>query len=266
MDSIIADRKLFDSHIYTNLNDAIQELHLRQKDEDLKAKVRKMLPAGIPSLMNDRMNVVLFRHIATPNYEIRRFMSVADALEEHNTLILEYTADKFTNRNESKYFLGRICLDKGMNKNKESMFECQNIVDFNSNNSKPISSVKTLWGQPLVDFHHELFESVFPKFRNSIVDVSDWLKLHGSTAKEYYKSFLLLFVRDGILFENFLLDGKEVSFTKEIIMPCIEEITRELGVRPLIVALSPTEIEVDKFWFSHPYSDKDFISRRSGKI
>mgnify|MGYP000508749092 CR=1 FL=1 len=261
-DPITADRKSFDSLVYAQLTDAIQELHRRQKDPELKAKVRKLLPAGIPELMNDKMNIAIFRHVATSNYEIRRFMSAADALEEHNTLILEYTADKFTNRNESKYFLGRICLNKGLNKKGESMFECQNIVDFNSSNSTPIKDVKTLWGQSLVDFHHELFENVFPKFKANVVDISDWLKHHGSTAKEYYKAFLLLFVRDGILFENFLLDGKELAFTKEIIMPCIKEITEELGVKPLIVALSPTEIEVDKFWFSHPYTDKDFISRR----
>ncbi len=255
------DRTVFDSLVYTKLSDALQELHVRQKDDALRAKVRNMLPNGIPELMNDKMNIVLFRHIATPNYEVRRFMSAADVLEEHNTIIAEYTADKFTNRNESKYFLGRICLNKGLNKNNESIFECQNMVDFNSSNGKPISEVKTLKGTSIVDFHHEYFKSVFPKFKNSALDISDWLKKHGSTAKEYYKSFLLLFIRDGILFENFLLDGKEMSFTKEIILPCIQEIIQELGVKPLIVALSPTEVEIDKFWFSYPYEDKDLISR-----
>lgn len=261
MNSLSIDRPLFDSLVYTQLSDAIKELHRRQKDDGLKDKVRSALPAGIPAFMDGKMNIVLFRHIATPNYEIRRFMSAADVLEEHNTVIAEYTADKFTNRNESKYFLGRVCLNKGLNKKGESIFECQNMIDFNSSNSRPISEVSTLTGASLVDFHHRYFESIFPQFKGSVVDISGWLKKNGASAKEYYKSFLMLFLRDGILFENFLLDGKEVSFTNEVIIPCINEITAEFGLKPLIVALAPTEMEIDKFWFSYPFEDKDLISR-----
>jgi hypothetical protein len=63
----------------------------------------------------------------------------------------------------------------------------------------------------------------------------------------------------GILFENFMLDDDEIEFTKKIVVPAFETIEKIFGVKPLIVALNPTEIEGSDFWNSYPYQIEDVL-------
>jgi hypothetical protein len=263
VERITANREEFNSFVYMPVREAMAELDRRQASGELDEYVAKALPKGMPEILKDKKSMVLFRHIATSNYEMRRFVISADALDHLQPVFMEYLEDRFTNRNEWKYYLGRICLSKGINKKNEMMFECSNIIDFNSSNNKPISAVSTSWGQSLVDFHHELFTNDFPKLRNNVVDISRWLHEVGPSAKEYYKPFLTLFLKDAILFDNFLTDTKEGSFTKEVILPTIRQIVEETGMRPLIVALEPTDIEGDKFWLAHPLKQKELLEAKS---
>lgn len=260
VEELMSKRQSFNDFIYLPLFDALAELERRQTDLSLSTYVEKYLSKDIPDIMKEKKSAVLFRHIATPNYEIRRFMNIADTVDDYGIqpLILEYLDDKFTNRNQWKYFLGRLSFYKGHDKNKTAMFECKVIMDFNTHNMQPISSVKTLAGNSLVDFHHDLFLRHFPHMKNvGMFDMSEWLREHGGGAKAYYKTFLSLFLKHGILFENFLIDGNESVFTKEIILPALFEIHKETRVKPLIVALEPTDIESDQFWLSHPYEKTD---------
>jgi len=262
IDELVSDRNKFNSFVYISIHEATEELEKRQNNPAIDEYLSKVLPVGVPSALKNKKSIVLFRHIATSNYEICRFVILTDALHDLQPLILEYTEDKFTNRNECKYFLGKISLANGVNKNSEDIFERHNIINFNDSNSKPISSINTLWGQSLVDFHHEMFFEDFPTHQNNVFDLSKWLHQQGTCARGYYKAFLSLFLKHGILLENFLVAGKELSFTKEIILPTILEIEAETGLRPLIVALEPTEIEDSKFWLSHPYKKREIILKK----
>ena len=76
------------------------------------------------------------------------------------------------------------------------------------------------------------------------------------------KPFLTLFLRDAILFENFLLDTSESQFTHNVVLPTIKTIATEIGIKPLIVALEPTEVEGDEFWLSYPHKDRVFVDRK----
>jgi hypothetical protein len=265
IEGLMSDRKKFNDFVYTSFKEAISELNNRQDHSKLGEYTDNFLDKHAPEIMRGKKSMVLFRHIATPNYEIRRFLIAADALEVLHPIIFEYTADKFTNRNDWKYSLGRISLHKGTNKKGEQIFECKNVIDFNQCNNKPIHSINTHWNQSLVDFHHEIFTKGYPTLKNNVFDLSSWLHEFGSSAKDYYKPFLTLFLKNGILFENFLLEGKELSFTKEIILPTLIEIAKETGHKPLIVALEPTEIEGDQFWLAHPYQEKEFIEGKMKK-
>ena len=259
IETLLTDRIEFNNFVYTPLEKAIAELEKRQDNKTIKEYENKILRGEAPEIMKNKKSMAIFRHIATLNYEIRRFIIAADGLEVLHPIIFEYTEDKFTNRNEWKYSLGRISLHKGTNKKGEQMYECKNVIDFNSSNNKPIHTVNTHWNQSLVDFHHEIFEGGFLSLKNNVFDLSKWLHKFGPTAKEYYKPFLTLFLKNGILFENFLLGGKEVAFTKEIILPALLEIQEETGLKPLIVALEPTDIEGDGFWLAHPYVQKKML-------
>ena len=71
-----------------------------------------MLKGDIPEILkNNKKYAVLFRQIATPNYETKRFIALA---KENNLcpVIFEYHNDKFTSNNEFKHSLrtfDRLC-------------------------------------------------------------------------------------------------------------------------------------------------------------
>lgn len=203
---------------------------------------------------------MLFRHVATSNYEIQRFAMVADAYPELTPIIFEYQDDTFNDLNEYKHHLGKLRFHKGINKHGELLFERMSIIDFPASNTKPLSSLRTFSGEGLVDLHHRLLKASFPNLVDITYDLSRWLRDIAPSARDYYKTFLKLFVKDAILFENFALDGRERLFTQEVILPAIIDIESECGYKPIIVALEPTEIEGDNFWLSHPYSLRGLLA------
>jgi hypothetical protein len=86
---------------------------------------------------------------------------------------------------------------------------------------------------------------------------------NGGKPKEYYKAFLTLCIRNGILFENFILTNEEERrFTKDVFLPIFSEVTERIGMKPLIVALEPTDIEGDKFWMCHPPETFDYVKKK----
>jgi len=172
--------------------------------------------------------MVLFRHVATSNYEISRFAIAADALPELQPLILEYTGDQFNNRNEWKYYLGRLRFQKGLDRHGQSIVEHLSVIDFTASANRPLVELRTHWGEPwsISTMTSSIGSSLSFGARRW---TSRLAQAQRSAAKDYYKAFLTLFVRDAILFENFLLDAKELSFTREIVLPAILEIAAECG-------------------------------------
>ncbi|HEY9480806.1 MAG TPA: hypothetical protein VIR98_01065 [Candidatus Paceibacterota bacterium] len=263
IEKLISDREAFNAFIYTPLDKAIEELRSRNADESLGARMRDSVAIRIPEPLSDGPKAVLFRQVTTPNYELRRFVSIADAVCGLQPLFWEYRKDKFTSNNDVKKALGKLSFFFGKGKKGGSKIERLNVIDFNSYNGKKIDEVKTLWGQPLVDFHRELFENTYPKLDTAVFyDASDWFATSGGAAKGYYENFLSLFVKHAVLFENFMLDMKEVGFTREIFLPAFLRIMKATGVKPLIVALEPTDIEGEEFWMCHPHTSLDYVKKK----
>lgn len=258
IDKLVSDREAFNKFVYTPVGKAIRELKKRGEDKEFEKKISISLKDKLPSPLVNGPRAVLFRHIATPNYEIRSFIDIAK-MADLKPLILEYTSDVFFSMNKWKYSLAKLAFYKGTDKNKRIQIEYKNIIDFNISNGKPLSEIKTYWGQSLVDFHHEFFLKYFADYKDDVFDLSDWLKENGKCSKEYYKLFLSLFLKNGILFENFVLEGQELAFTKNVILPALIDITKETGHKPLVVALEPTTIEDDLFWLCHSIEDKDYV-------
>ncbi len=260
IEELIKDRKAFNDFVYTPVDEAVQQIKLRRENFKLPDF------SFVPEVFKKAPRVVMFRQLVTPNYEITRFMGLSE-VTSLKPLFFEYYHDKFTSNNELKHSLGRLFFYKGRGKDGRAMVDSLNIIDFNKSNGHTISSVKTLWGQSLIKFHHKLFRKRFVKQTKDIFfDASQWFAKNGSSAAGYYKSFLSLFVKDGILFENFMLDYKEVAFTKEIFLPAFIAVMKETGHKPLIVALEPTEMEEDRFWMSHPPEDKIFVDYKMSSI
>lgn len=259
---LIRDRELFDQTIYTPLPEALKILAKRGLDVGLERKVSALLGGDIPQPLIHKPQAVLFRQVATPNYEIRRFFSLIDSIEGLEPLFWEYHQDKFTSNNEWKHSLGKLFFYQGKGKKGGAKIDTAKIIDFNTWNGKPLHEVTTLWNQPLIDFHHEFFSARFREVGSIFFDATDWFIRQGKQASKYYESFLTLFVRHGILFENFMLDQKEVEFTEKVFLPAFFAVWEKTGQKPLIVSLEPTDIEGDQFWICHPEEHKDFVIQK----
>lgn len=261
IDELIADKDKFDAFVYTPVTEAIKEIERRRKDKKLSATVHELLGGDIiEPITGPQIRAVIFRQIATPNYEIRRFLHAMGALDELVPLFGEFRDDKFTTNNDQKHSWGKILFHKTHN----APFHHATILDLRSSDGKKISEAKTFWGQSLVEFHHELFQATYmPTNPDYFFDISPWLQRHGGTANFYYKKVMLWFIQNAILFENFMPgETKEAKFTKEVFLPAFIEVYKRTGFKPLIVNLLPTSIENEKFWFSHPFETKQYIEQK----
>lgn len=258
-EKIMSDRKLFNKTVYTPLSEALKILDERMKDKILRSKVEKLLDNNIPDVMknNDKLGFQ-FRQVATPNHDCQWFIKLT---KEHGlkTILCENHEDKFTSNNSFKHSLGQISVHNGVNKKGEYMVEKINIIDLVENDGKSLKNITTLWSEPLVDFHRKLFSLYDFTEGVHFCDMSRWFKDNGANASEYYKKLFLLFVCHGILFENFLTTGTEGEFSKNIVLPALENTIKLTGLKPLIVPIPPMDIEDDNFWISHTQKVRTFI-------
>lgn len=224
------------SDFYWSLEDAVTELHRRRESPALTRKVRESLKLT-PELeiLFERPHFVMFRQIVTPLTETLLFLELA---EKHNLhpFIIEYYDDKFVSTgNLFKRSLGKLPIHQFTDKNQDEVIQYKTIVDFNENVGNTLGSVTTLSGESLVDFHHRLFKAVTNRSHMPLSsDFSNWFKQFKSS-KEYYYSFLQLFIRDNILFESFISEGDGKEFTDEVVLPAFAKNVEYFDLQPLLV-------------------------------
>lgn len=268
IEELVSDREKFDAFVYTPLDEAIEELNRRREDKELLAKIGVSLPAPFLIKITEGPHAALLVHLTTPNHEISRFTNIVDAISNMEPLFCEYVDDKFTDNNPWKYILGKMTFYRGREEGGGRKTETLRVIDFDKFRGHKISEIMTLWGQSLVDFHHELFNEIYEgKIPvNSFLDFSEWYSKCGGRPKMYYEHMLKIFLRDAILFENFHLDSKEIAFTKEIFLPALLKVRNEFGYKPLIVALEPTEIEGKEFWTHYPEVLLDYVKEKFDNV
>jgi len=231
--------------IYTPLEDAIKEIKKRSQNRELKKDVELFLDDTLPDIFQHNTYFCFTRHIHSPNYELMSFLSLADK-NDFQIKLLEYSKDKFTAKNNLKYYLGKMYFDHGIGKRGGKKISSKAIIDLDRSDGKKICTVKTIFGDSLVDFHHKLLSLIDVDAKDAIFDISDWLESRGSKAESYYISYLSLFMCHAILFENFLIDGGgEEKLTRNIVLPAIQKMQKKFGCKPLIVRLIPKGIEND---------------------
>lgn len=236
--------------MYTAIEDAEYEAWKRWRNDDLKKKVRDFIGGDIPAAIDTSPRAVLARFVATPNFEFQHFAKMTSPLTL-SPLAGEFTRDKFCSINPDKRFLGKMsfCSDSSFTEKGKQKVLQYNIVNFSQDDGKRFTDLHTVWTQRFIDFHNQLFTSTM---NLPVYDFSDWFQRQGGSPVKFYLPFLALFVCHGILFENYHTEGHEAGFTKEVVMPAIQEIQEHFGVKPLIVPLVPVEKEREPYWGWYP--------------
>jgi len=256
--TIMNDRNLFNQIVYTPLSEALRILEERRNDKVLVKKVEELLKGEMPLVFKEKKCAVLCRQVATPNNENRRFIALAKESNLH-PVFFEYHDDKFNSQNTFKHSLGQIHMPKSAHKNNE--VEKVTIIDFNKHNGKKLREIKTLWEEPLIDFHKRLFVAHGYNIEDfDFPDVSHYFKGSGKKVVDYYTNIFILFTCFGVLFENFLTSkDDEGDFTRTVVLPTIEKVLNKVGVKPIIVPLEPLDMEAEHFWYHHLPTVKEHL-------
>lgn len=252
----------FDAFIYTPWRKAVEEICQREQNEKLQKYIKNILPETTPSILRSGPNMVLARHIATPNYETYRFLHASDVLPKLKPIIAEYKNDKYTNSNTIKHSLAQLNFYSGRSNKGEIVYSQKSVIDRNLSSGIRLSDIKTKSEQSFLSFHHDFLNESIVDHNIEICDVSEMYASLGGTARQYYKGFLSLFLMNNILFEDFLTTKEEGPFTEKIVIPTLCEIFNETGVKPLIVSLGPKGNEDDLFWFSYPPSIRHIVDKK----
>lgn len=225
-------------NIYTPLEEAKKEIKRRWNDKELQKKVEKYL-GKLPDIFEKKPYAILGRHILTSNVECLIFTEEAkkSGLE---LMGFEYHDDRFLTMNRSKLGLGKMTLVCNKEKIKKDSFDVFNLQE---NNGKKFSDIRTFWGEKLTDFHHKLLTNKEPNI--NLVDMSSWIKKWGEKAIDFYPYYMAMFIRNGILFDNYLIKGEESEFTKNVFFPSYEKVLKHFGLKPIIVQLVPKDHEED---------------------
>jgi hypothetical protein len=241
-------------YIYTSIREAKAEIKRRQSDLVLKKKLDDFWGKHKPDFHKENQpRLVLSKSLVTPNREFEYFLDISHDMGLEACL-WEYQHGKFVGKNQEKRHLGKLFFHHGLGKHHGHIITHKNIIDFNTEEGKLIKEVNTINNMKLPDFHHEILSKRFPDAKFELRDISDWFN-KTRNLDEYYVYYLSLFIRDHILFENFIYNEVEESkFTFDKFIPSFEKVTKMFGVKPLIVPLLPHEHEKSDMWFM--YDDK----------
>lgn len=254
--------------MYTPLSEAKEEIWRRWNDKALREKVEGLLDGRVPDILESCPRAVLSRQVMSPNFESIHYLQRADEVGLE-PVFFEYRHDTFVAKNIDKYYLCRLSFYDGDDRydtKRENHVTKRKVIDFDKAEGRGLHELTTLWGDNLVDFHHEIAEQVDRKRFANRFDCSDWFNREGDSAKRYYVQYLSLFLCFGVLFENYLLDERQLGFTRDVIIPNFRKTSECFGFKPLIVHLGPDGEEEDLFWKYYPESVKgkiDLMSRRN---
>jgi hypothetical protein len=236
--------------VFTPLEEAIAEISRRRKNPALVAAVREYLHDDIPPhFSQDKPILYLCRHIATPNYEALRFIEIGRSTDLP-LVIGEDHKGIFVGNNRLKRALGKLPIVRGITRHRDEIIEYSTIVDFSTFQGSPLREVKTLTGTPLIEFHHALFKEIYPTGFIT-TDESNWIdRNYRDNLLEQYKRTLALLVVNGIMLESYAPD--EQRLVESVLVPAFTQITKDLGVHPLISELITQKLEEERDWNAYP--------------
>ncbi len=198
----------------------------------------------------ERPHAVLFRQVATPNFELRLFARLA-AAAGFEPLILEYHRDKFVTRNHEKLALAKMSFYDGLGRNGGPRLRSATVARLPEIDGVRFDAVATSWGQGLIDFHHDLLNYFPPLAAIERCEASNWFSRHGGAAATYYRDLLGLFSNGSILFECFWTVGEEGAFLNQIVKPAFVAAAR-CAPRPLVCRLYPERFDESSHWSRYP--------------
>lgn len=233
----------------TPLSEAVLVIQERNKNQELIKKVDAYLNKDIPDHFLNGPILYLSRHIATPSFATLRFVELTKEFNLRK-VIGEDKNDRFVAITSLKRSLAKLPIVTGSSRKNEEITEKFTIVDFDSAQGMQFKDVKTYFDSGLINFHNELFRTIYPSGVD-IIDESDWVdRNHRSDLINHYKKAFALLIVNGIMIEFY--ETEDFEFVKKILEPAFKHIEETFGCRPLICNLVEPGTENKKDWHAYP--------------
>ncbi len=245
--------------IYTPISEIKLELARRQTDHTLRLAVEQFWGELFPNFLLDYTVPLAFfsRPTITPNFEFLFFLDIAE-LFSTPPLLMEF-ADKFVTKNEAKYYVASMHIEKST-RNGGTIFEKNTLIDIPYWEGKQLDTITTYHGNNLQKLHHELLIRQHPEFKNSIHDITVWFDRVRKHYETYYLGYLALGIYHGVIFENFVFDDeKELDFFEKKVLPSLDAIEEIFGIKPLIHPILPLRNAKLDRWYCYPQSTAETL-------
>lgn len=240
-------------YLYTPLA-SLAALHDEQATRRLIQEVLSFSRAGPRALQLLRSRpLLLFRALATPNFETLRFLDLARRAGRP-PLILELRNDWFTPTvNVSKRRLGKLRIYRTADSSGTSATRSVSIVSFNERGRQRIRELRCGDGTPFIDLHHDMLSTVAgDELSGRVIDIASLCDAVGPRSQ--YERVFALCTCFGALAETFSRLGPEGAFTDEVVLPAFEATIARFGARPAVTELLPYGSATDPHWESYPAS------------
>jgi hypothetical protein len=195
---------------------------------------------------------ILFRQVATPNYELRRFLRVCRR-QGFEPVILRYHADKMSCHNQFKRSLVHPMFVKGVGKGGKPYFVKRHLLRIDTVDNLPMREIR-ISGKSLPDFHDCLLREALAGVDVRTIEGSDWFGKYQRGARDYYVDIFTGLTDGSVLFEDFISDSEEARFFSEVVRPAFLEASRLIKKPPAVVPLCPNRRMESALWYAYPES------------
>ena len=196
-----------------------------------------------------RPRAILFRQIATPNYELRRFLRLC-ARSGYAPVILQYHADRMSCHNTFKRSLVAPMFLEGISGNGRPIFRRRVLENIEKVDRLRIFEV-SISGRTLPAFHNELLRLALPDEPVELIEGSHWFGKYSAGAREYYVDLFAALTGNLILVEEFITDA---SFFDRVVRPAFDAACTMIGQRPLVRRLCDNRRRESPLWLAYPAS------------
>ncbi|NAZ38152.1 hypothetical protein [Rubellimicrobium sp. CFH 75288] len=208
------------------------------------------LPPALRPLVAAGPVAVLARQVATPNWELLRFVRLARRLG-YSPLVIEHRADRFTAHNPAKRALIVLPVMAGRDRTGRPILRRRRLCDAAAAEGRALGDLTTRWGEGLVPFHHRLLRAVLGPETPALCDLSDLLPQPAAGPAGYYREFFKMLSDRLVLFEDFVACDQTAAFFERVVRPAWRSAVAETGRRPPILRLSPARRAASPAWIAY---------------
>ena len=199
-----------------------------------------------------RPRAILFRQIATPNYELRQFLRLC-ARSGYAPVILQYLADRMSCHNTFKRSLVAPMFLEGVSRNGQPFFRRRVLANVEKVDRLRLAEVMVS-GRTLPGIHTDLLRLALPYEKMTLVEGSHWFGQYPAGARDYYVDLFAALSGDLMLLEDFITDDEEAGFFDRVVRPAFDTACCILGKRPLVRRLCDNRRMASPLWYAYPAS------------